>query len=435
MPVRLQVRVNRIVGRLGLVLLALVAPPAWGEPPPNTWQATVFGVRAEDVATVPEDIPYRVRSLVRFPDRSVPAVFRTGRDLDYAVSLQDDAAPLAFLISGTGGTYDESKTRFLQRALFGAGFHVVALPSPTHPSFIVAASEESVPGYTPADATDLYAVMQDVRAELDESAEIQHVVLAGFSLGATEAAFVGALDQREAALGFQRIFLLNPAVSIYGSAENLDRLWHESLPGGVEMAADLLRKLLRKAVGWIHSGNRGALDSEFLMRFAADAGVGDAELKQVVASVFRLSAANMAFSTDVMIRSGHIVPPDETLRIGTSLTPFLERSMQWSFLHYVDQILVPYWESSSPGLDRNAIIDGASLESLQHYLATSDRIAVTTNADDFMLSAADLAFLERTFAERATVHPSGGHGGNLESRVVIDDMLRFLTDEPIEARP
>jgi len=427
---------NVTVRPLALLLLFVLATQrSWAEPPQTTWQATVFGIRAEDVAVVPEEIPYRVRSLVRFPDRSVPPVFRTGHDLDYAVSLQDGPAPLVFLISGTGGTYDESKTRFLQRALFGAGFHVVALPSPTHPSFIVAASEASVPGYTPIDARDLYAVMKKVRAQLEDSAEIDHVVLAGFSLGATEAAFVGALDQREAALGFRRVFLISPAVSIYGSAENLDRLWHDSLPGGVEMAAGLVRKLLRQAVGWIHSGNRGALDAEFLMRFAAEAGVGEVELKQVVASVFRLSAANMAFSADVMTHSGHIVPPDKTLHIGTSLTPFLERSLQWSFLQYMDQLLVPYWEANEPRLDRNAIVAGASLESLQHYLSTSDRIAVMTNADDFMLRADDMAFLERTFGERATIHRHGGHGGNLESQVVIDEMIRFLTDTPVEARP
>lgn len=406
--------------------LLLPARPAPGGASESPWQATVFGTPEAAQAEVPEQIPYRVRSIRRFPERTVPVVFWTGDELDYGVSLQDDPAPLAFVISGTGGDYDESKTVFLQRALYGAGFHVVALPSPTRPAFITAASESSMPGYTPADAADVYAVMRSIDAELRQEVAIEHVVLAGYSLGATEAAFVGALDREHGALDLRRIYLVNPAVDVFGAARNLDRLWADTLPGGVDMAAALLRRLLRHAVHWIHAGNQASLDAEFLLRFAAQAGVGELELKQVVAAVFRLSAANMVFSADVMTGRGAIVPPDRTLRVSTSLTPYLERSLEWSFLRYLDELLVPYWLERRPELNRDALIAGASLRSLRAYLAENDDIAVTTNADDFMLRPEDLVFLQRTFGDRATVHPSGGHGGNLESRAVIDGLLAFL---------
>lgn len=417
---------GRLVPVVLVVALLLPARPAPGGASESPWQATVFGTPEAAQADVPEQIPYRVRTTRRFPGRTVPVVFWTGDELDYGISLQEDAAPLAFVISGTGGDYDESKTLFLQRALYGAGFHVVALPSPTRPVFITAASESSMPGYTPADAADLYAVMQSIHAELRQEVEVEHVVLAGYSLGATEAAFVGALDRDDGALGLRRIYLVNPAVDVFGAARNLDRLWSETLPGGIDMAAALLRRLLRHAVHWIHAGNQGSLDAEFLLRFAAQAGVGELELKQVVAAVFRLSAANMVFSADVMTGRGAIVPPDRTLRISTSLTPYLERSLDWSFLRYLDELLVPYWLERRPDLNRDGLIAGASLRSLRAYLSGNQDIAVTTNADDFMLGPGDLAFLERTFGERASVHPNGGHGGNLESRAVIEELVTFL---------
>ena len=49
-----------------------------------------------------------------------------------------------------------------------------------------------------------------------------------------------------------------------------------------------------------------------------------------------------------------------------------------------------------------------------------------TNADDFILTPANLDFLRRTFGDRARVYPRGGHGGNLEYKDNADDILRFL---------
>jgi hypothetical protein len=49
-----------------------------------------------------------------------------------------------------------------------------------------------------------------------------------------------------------------------------------------------------------------------------------------------------------------------------------------------------------------------------------------TNADDFILTPANLEFLRRTFGDRARVYPRGGHGGNLSYKENAADIVRFL---------
>ena len=48
------------------------------------------------------------------------------------------------------------------------------------------------------------------------------------------------------------------------------------------------------------------------------------------------------------------------------------------------------------------------------------------NADDLILGRGDLGFLRRTFGERLTLYPRGGHCGNLNYRVNGDAMLEFF---------
>jgi len=57
---------------------------------------------------------------------------------------QDSPAPLIFIIAGTGAGYNSQKMKVLQRAFFQAGFHVLALSSPTHGHFIVSATRHEV---------------------------------------------------------------------------------------------------------------------------------------------------------------------------------------------------------------------------------------------------------------------------------------------------
>ena len=72
------------------------------------------------------------------------------------------------------------------------------------------------------------------------------------------------------------------------------------------------------------------------------------------------------------------------------------------------------------------LIQQVSLYALEDYLRQSPKIAVMHNADDLILGAGDIGFLRRTFGDRLTLYPRGGHCGNLTYRVNAQHMLEFF---------
>jgi len=252
----------------------------------DPYLATVLGTRAADRAVVPGGVPFERRELPRVAGPRVPAVFWQQDAIEYGLSAQAHRAPLIFVIAGTGARYDEAKMSGLGQAFYGAGFHVVSISSPTHPDFLVTAMGSHVPGYMPVDVSDLYALMQRIRADLEGRIDVAAVDLIGYSLGATEAAFLAERDARERRLGFEKVLLIDPAVSVYASVRRLDALLASS-PGGPETDLDaLLTHLFASVSSYVQSRGRPPLDSEMLYHFAGERPPTGAELRGAIALVF-----------------------------------------------------------------------------------------------------------------------------------------------------
>ncbi len=426
--------VCRILVALMLFALPAVSTAGSAYAFDDAYEATVLGTPKAEEYSVPQRLPYRVRTIVRFPERAVAPIFQDGNELDYAESLQGDAAPLAFVIAGTGDTYDASKARFLHAALWGAGFHVATISSPTHPEFIAAGSTSKMPGYTPADARDIYAVMVAIRDGIAKRTKITRTALVGFSLGATEAAFVADLDAREKKIGLGRVYLINPPVDLYSSAGVLDELYRRSLPEGMTSAVALIDQNLSRAIHYFHSSGRGSLDFDFLFRFVASTHPSDVDLAGIIGASFRLSASAMVFAADVMTGSGGIVPAGKKLGIGDSLTHYFDESLNISFQDYVGAYAMPHWQKQESGARPTSILYDASLPAIESFLRDADHVSMATNADDFLLTGGNLAFLRRTFGGRAKVYSNGGHCGNMTARPNIERMLQLL-DAPKPASP
>ncbi len=156
---------------------AIAAEEPYGYPYADPYVATVLGTPKELKADVPARINVSERDVMVFADRPIPDILWYSRKLRYSIAVQDHPAPLIFLVPGMGAGYNDPKNRFLQRAFFQAGFHMVALPSTTHPNFIPAASENGIPGNLRDDARDLYRVMELISRDIRED-----VVITGFDL-------------------------------------------------------------------------------------------------------------------------------------------------------------------------------------------------------------------------------------------------------------
>ena len=102
------------------------------------------------------------------------------------LSAQDKPAPLAIVISGTGSDGNTKTMSVLRAALYGAGYHVLTMPSPTFPGFIVSASSTGVAGDLMADGKDLYAAMQEIIAHLPRKVRITDIDVRGLQPGRRE---------------------------------------------------------------------------------------------------------------------------------------------------------------------------------------------------------------------------------------------------------
>lgn len=208
---------------------------AYDYPLADPIEATILGTSAQYMPELPEHIRVKQYETIDvFPDRKAPRLFFYNEELRYSVAYHNYKAPLIFMIAGTGAGYDSSKMQMMQKAFFQAGFHVVALSSPTHPNFIVSASTSGMPGYLPADSEDLYRVMEMLWARARKKELVSDFYLTGYSLGGSQAAFVAKIDEERKVFNFKKVLMINPALSLYDSAAKIDKMFEDNIPGGLD---------------------------------------------------------------------------------------------------------------------------------------------------------------------------------------------------------
>jgi hypothetical protein len=221
------------------------------------------------------------------------------------------------------------------------------------------------------------------------------------------------------------VLLLNPPVNLYTSITNLDKLVQTEVKGinnSTTFYELVLNKLTRYFQQRLHRPQRRPALRLPAVQAAPDQrtdGHADRHLVPLLGGRHRLH-----LRPDQPPRPDH--PPKYPITEGTSLTPFLKRALQCDFDCYLTEQVIPMWRARTDGGSLLQLIDQVSLYALKDYLHDSPKIAVMHNADDVILGPGDLGFLRKTFGDRLTVYPLGGHCGNLNYRVNSDAMLEFF---------
>jgi len=391
----------------------------------DPYVATVVGTPPVLKADLPGKISIDELELEIFPDRPIPEVFWYDSALKFSLVSQPSKAPLIFIIAGTGAAHDSKLMKVMQRAFFDAGFHVISLPSPTHPNFIVNASTTSVPGRISDDTRDLYRAMRLAYAEVEDRIEVSDFLLTGYSLGGWQAAFVAKLDETEGAFGFRKVLMINPPVSLYNSVRILDHLLDDTLPEGTEQYNAFIDDVF-EAFSKVYPQSTAVNFNELVYQAYIKFVPTETTLQSLIGLDFRFSSNNMAFVADVMADYGYIVPKGTKLDSLSSLTDYFDHGMTLSFESYFDRFLYPYYKARDPELTREALITEASLHSIQDYLAGADKIGLLTNEDDIILAPGEIDYLRTVFGSRAQLFPTGGHCGNLDDRHFVYAMASFF---------
>lgn len=421
-----------LLGGLLLSACALAADidaASYGYPLTNPFEATIASTPPELRPELPsdEDIRQSDYSLNLRPERafSLPDNFWPVKKLRYRIARQDHPAPLIFLIAGTGAPYNSSLNEYLKKLYYKAGYHVVQLSSPTSFDFMTSASRFATPGVSKDDAEDMYRVMQAVRAQ-HSHLPITDFYLTGYSLGALDAAFVSHLDETRRSFNFKRVLLLNPPVNLYTSVSNLDKLVQTQVKG-INNSTTFYELVLGKLTRYFQQKGYIDLNDALLYDFQQSRQhLSNEQMAMVIGTSFRFSAADIAFTSDLINRRGLITPPKYPITEGSSLTLFFKRALQCDFDCYLTEQVIPMWRARTDGGSLLQLIDQVSLYALKDYLKGSSKIAVMHNADDVILGPGDIGFLRSTFGDRLTLYPHGGHCGNINYRVNSDAMLEFF---------
>lgn len=421
---------------MALMGLSAHAEDQPGYPITNPFLATIVGTPPALVAPVPDETEIRQADLaVRvLPERHLPPVLSRYRKLHYRLAWHNEPAPLVFLIAGTGSGYDSPRLDYLKRAFWQAGMHVIILSSPTNHDFIAAASHSGLPGLGHDDARDLHTAMSLAaeHARNEKQLEISEYRLAGFSLGALNAAFVAELDQNLQQFNFTRTLLLNPPVDLYASINRLDALAHTQIDG-VSSGDSFYEHIFQKLAQYFEQSGGTDIESGLFYGIQnSDSALTDAEMAMLVGAVFRFAAADLNFMADLINEGGRYAPAEETLKVSTSLTPYLRRALFCDFGCYLETQLWPDWSSRNEGKSVNDMAWETSLQSIAPFLRDNPDIAALTNADDFILTADNYQFIADTFGERAFLYPHGGHGGNLQYLDVVSRILAFMEGDQNE---
>jgi len=418
----------------GMVLLLAISSLAasaeeYGSPIKDKYAATVVGTPIEYYAKLPEKIPFHTRRAVIFPDRKVPDVFFFDSQLLYSVALQNRAAPLIFLIAGTGASHNGGKNYQMARAFYQAGFHVVSISSPTYTNFVIAASRTGVPGHAEHDAEDIYRVMEHIYDSLQvrDKIEVTSFNVTGYSLGAFNTAYVTKLDEERKTFNFRRALLINPPVSLYNSISLLDRM-AENIPGGADNFNLFFKDLVRGfSVVYNRETSENIAGPDFLYEAYKGMDLQNEQLAALIGVAFRLSSSSMVFASDVMTNFGFVKPANLQLDRYSDLSMFNSVSTRLGFTEYYHDYFYPYFRENDNAGSRDSFVQSESLTNIQDYLRNTSKITLMGNEDDIILEPGEVNFFRDVFGDRAKIYPSGGHCGNMSYRDNVAHMINTFT--------
>ena len=402
------------------------AMEAYDYPFVNPLEATVVGTPTVYRADVPDKNPAKDYTLTIFEDREVPKVFWYSSKLSFSLAAQRGEAPLIFVIAGTGGSYKSPKVVAMQRAFHQAGFHSIAISSPTHMNFIINASRTSVPGRIEEDAEDIYRVMEQAYQSVASRVRVTEFYLTGYSLGGSQSAFLAKLDETRRTFNFKKVLVINPSVSLYNSVQRLDRMLADTV--GTEPGAfnSYLGRVVRSFLTAYDRSEPLDFNEDFLYQIYKKRVPTEAKLEALIGFSFRISSSNMAFASDVMTQYGMVVPKDKVLSSTDSTMVYFERLLRTSFMDYFDDFFYPYHQARNPSLTREQLIDELSLRNIESYLRGAEKIAMTTNDDDIILAPGEVDWLREVFGSRAKIWPTGGHCGNMEHKDFVAYMVNYF---------
>ena len=220
------------------------------------------------------------------------------------------------------------------------------------------------------------------------------------------------LDEKEQAFNFRKALLINPPVSLYNSVSLLDRML-ENIPGGVNNFTTFFNRLVTALTQAYKHSDGLQMDEDFLYTAYKVYKPPDELLAALIGTSFRMSAASMVFTSDVITDYGFIKPSNVKLTKNTNLALYEPVAMRLGFTDYFHAYYYPWHKAKDSSITRGDLIAKTSLKDIEDYLRSADKIVVMHNENDIILEEGEIDFIRDVFGDRAKIYPTGGHLGNM----------------------
>ena len=386
----------------------------------NRYIATAVGSSTLMTPNIMEKIPLKEYRIEFTQTRKIPANLEYQEDYKFSMALQDKKAPLVFILSGTGSSATSYKTKLFERIFYTAGYHVVGVSSMMNTNSIVSLSYDKMPGILLNDSMDIYRAMKEIKKFVEKKAEISDYYLTGYSLGGTHSAMVSYIDESEKDFNFKRVFVINPAVNLYTSANILDDMLESETKGDIGKIFAKVDEIINELAKVKTLNLKNGADEIF--KYIK---VTDDDLKLAIGVVFRLTAIDINFLSDVT--NNRKVYVDEEISKYQNMGPIFKKINFADFSDYVKKLAVPYYnEKYGKTMDIKKLKEFTDLKVIEPYFRNSNKMMVVTNNDELILTRENINYLKDVFKGRIIVYPTGGHCGNMYYYENVRNMLNFM---------
>jgi ABC-type transporter lipoprotein component MlaA len=369
----------------------------------------------------------------------------TGRELAYSYRMQDEAAPILFLVPGLGGHRLGNSSLALTEMAWKQGFSVATISSSMNFEFMERGASVAVPGHAPVDSRDVHAALDAIYRELDERhpGRITSRALMGYSLGAFHTFFIAAAerDPNSDLIDFDRYVTLDAPVNLLHGMQKLDAFFNAPLAFPPDGRADEVRTILLKTLDLaketLTAAEGPALGADISRMEVLNIGEGDLapagplpfsnlEAEFLIGLSFRIMLGSIIYGSQEREDLGVLV----TQRGWFRRTSAYEEIADYSFAEYMHAFVLPYYR------DRLRTVENASefvaqndLRFIAENLRGNEKIRHFANTNDFLTTDEDVAWLTQLLGEaNVRFYERGGHLGGLHKPEVQAEVMQALSD-------
>ena len=365
----------------------------------------------------------------------------TGKKLPYNFRMQDDPAPMVFVVPGLGGHRLGGGPMALAEMAWERGFSVVVISNSMNFEFMDRAASVALPGNAPADAADVHVALDAIHRDLEDRypERITAHALMGYSLGAFHTLFIAssATDPEDKLIDFDRYVALDSPVRLVEGMRKLDGFFNVPLQLPPEQREGAILAVLHKALRLAGEEREEKSDDSYSRSDMADLGESglqpsrelpftDLQAKFLIGLAFRITLSDVIFQSQEREDLGVL----QTRRTWFRRHSAYREIEEYSFEGYVYAFVLPYYcKVLQTVCDPEKLISMNTLQSIAEGLEANDKIRNFANKNDFLTTAEDREWVTDLLGpERSYFFPRGGHLGNLHKPVIQERVMTSLTD-------